>query len=303
MSSWRVRCAVATSNGNGGAQLMRSYNWLMDTAMPMLPHSAFKVLAVVHRQTWGWTDGNGGRKWRDIISHSQFVRKTGLNKNTVTSAVQQLLDFGLIDRERVGTAQFGKPIYAYWCVVMTPWLCPLSQNLGHVYPKKWDYFSGIVPKFGDTTQVVNESSNKRVGESLPADAGRDAGASFSPTGVDVCLSYFREFSNSTGMKFSDRNANVLALAYQDKPGMVRAWARHVISRYDVGQIRDPAGYLYRVLQDGEPCDWCVICGRERRKERNCAGCGGPVCYEHIRYARDENDPRVWCEDCAAEVEK
>ncbi len=73
----------------------------IDTLMPALLESEWRVLLVIFRQTQGWTDGEGGgvRKERDWISMSQFAKKTGLHRDSVSRAVQSLLTLGLIQVE------------------------------------------------------------------------------------------------------------------------------------------------------------------------------------------------------------
>lgn len=75
---------------------------IIDTWMPELSESEFKVLMVIVRQTLGWD------KPRDRISHSQFVKKTGLSQRAVTAAVESLSTRNLI---RI-TDHVGRPLVA-----------------------------------------------------------------------------------------------------------------------------------------------------------------------------------------------
>ena len=92
-------------------------NWAFDVAMPRLSASAWKVLCVAMRQTWGWEDAgtDTGRKESDQISYSQFREKTGIASNaTVNKALQECMEAGYILRRRVGTMTgTGAAIYTY----------------------------------------------------------------------------------------------------------------------------------------------------------------------------------------------
>ena len=61
---------------------------------------------MIFRQTIGW------HKDEDVISLSQFEKKAGLTRKTVTSGLQSLMDKQLIQRRQMGT-RYGNPIYAY----------------------------------------------------------------------------------------------------------------------------------------------------------------------------------------------
>lgn len=90
---------------------------VFDEIMPKLSTSAWKVLSVVIRQTWGRAAGDDfrkGRKW-DIISYSQFKEKTGIGSySTVSRAIKECLEAGYPIRRQEGEhPHTGKPIYAY----------------------------------------------------------------------------------------------------------------------------------------------------------------------------------------------
>jgi hypothetical protein len=93
------------------------YNLVFDEAMPRLGFSAWKVLCVVMRQTWGWAEGGDPRerkRW-DIISYSQFMEKAGIGSpNTVSKALRECIDAGYLERRPEGKHPgSGRTIYAY----------------------------------------------------------------------------------------------------------------------------------------------------------------------------------------------
>ena len=85
---------------NGGMNIKRSThipNVLFDRFLPHLSISELRLLLVILRQTNGWIDkATGKRKTRDWITHSQFVKKTGLTRQTVSSTLDALSQEGLI---------------------------------------------------------------------------------------------------------------------------------------------------------------------------------------------------------------
>ncbi len=72
-------------------------NSIFDVHLPKLSPAVLKVLLVIIRGTYGWVNKvTGKRKERDRITSGQFIRKTGLAKRTISSAIQTLLEKGLI---------------------------------------------------------------------------------------------------------------------------------------------------------------------------------------------------------------
>ncbi len=63
---------------------------LFDTWMPTLSEAELKTLLIIVRQTFGWN------KARDEISHSQFMKKTGLSQRAITGAIESLSNQNLI---------------------------------------------------------------------------------------------------------------------------------------------------------------------------------------------------------------
>lgn len=71
-------------------------NGLLDTRMPALRDTEWRVLCVVVRQTLGWKEGKGRRR-RDWLSHSQLKRRTGRAGEAVSRAVDNLVRQGLLE--------------------------------------------------------------------------------------------------------------------------------------------------------------------------------------------------------------
>lgn len=72
-------------------------NSVFDTYLPFLSGAEFKLLLIIIRQTNGWIDKRTGyRKTRDRISHSQFMKKTGLSRRVISKALQHLVTAGLV---------------------------------------------------------------------------------------------------------------------------------------------------------------------------------------------------------------
>ncbi len=74
-------------------------NILFDKYPPDLTETELKLLLIITRQKYGWTDKRTGkRKARDRISHGQFSQKTGISKKAITTAFKNLLEKGLFSR-------------------------------------------------------------------------------------------------------------------------------------------------------------------------------------------------------------
>lgn len=72
-------------------------NSVFDTYLPFLSGAELKLLLVIIRQTNGWIDKRTGRrKTRDRISHSQFIKKTGLSRRVISKALQRVITSGLV---------------------------------------------------------------------------------------------------------------------------------------------------------------------------------------------------------------
>lgn len=67
-------------------------NALVDALLPSLKDTELRVLLVVMRQTWGWTDPKTGRpKARDWLTHGRLKRATGRASEAVSAAVDGLV--------------------------------------------------------------------------------------------------------------------------------------------------------------------------------------------------------------------
>lgn len=72
-------------------------NQVLDEYWSQISGAEAKILGVIIRATFGWMDKHTGkRKTRDWISHSQFSKKAGLSDRTVTTAIQSLIEKGMI---------------------------------------------------------------------------------------------------------------------------------------------------------------------------------------------------------------
>lgn len=70
-------------------------NMVFDIHLPTLSDSELKVYLIIIRQTLGWKYKNK-RKERDRITHSQFVKKTGLSRRVISKTIQTLINRHLI---------------------------------------------------------------------------------------------------------------------------------------------------------------------------------------------------------------
>ncbi len=65
-------------------------NSLLDSVMPRLRDTEWRVLCVVIRQTIGWMNPDGSPKQSDWMSHSQLRRKTGRSSAAISLALEFL---------------------------------------------------------------------------------------------------------------------------------------------------------------------------------------------------------------------
>lgn len=83
-------------------------NHLIDHLLPYLTLAELRIILIIIRQTNGWIDARTGkRKTRDRISHRQFVSKSGLTRQTVSSTLNRLNQRGII----LITDKTGAPLY------------------------------------------------------------------------------------------------------------------------------------------------------------------------------------------------
>ena len=86
----------------------QTHNIIYDYMMRRLSGSAFKVLSVIVRFTFGW------HKQHDTVSYSQIQEYTGISsRGTVSKAISDLLDLGYIVRLAVDKTNMGTVIYSY----------------------------------------------------------------------------------------------------------------------------------------------------------------------------------------------
>lgn len=71
-------------------------NVLIDRAMPRLSDTAFRVLSVVVRQTFGYRNPDGTRKKTDWLNHRQLKFKTGRSSSAISEAIDSLVAAKLI---------------------------------------------------------------------------------------------------------------------------------------------------------------------------------------------------------------
>lgn len=119
------------------------HNYLFDTVMPKIKPNAWKVLCYIVRKTFGWEDGEGGRKQTDQLSYSQLRKGTGIASDmTLHSALKELLSYALIKCEK------GK------------------QRDAHTYGLNLDYRSPsteiVVLKKSRTTEIVEPIATETV---------------------------------------------------------------------------------------------------------------------------------------------
>jgi DNA-binding transcriptional ArsR family regulator len=95
---------------------------LLDRMLPALTDNELRVLLIIIRQTLGWvsegasrlSEGKNnanphGRKYRDWISQSQMMAKTGKSRDSVSRAVGSLIEAGLIVVENQKGVAFATP--------------------------------------------------------------------------------------------------------------------------------------------------------------------------------------------------
>ena len=71
-------------------------NVLLDTLMPTLKDTEWRLLCVIVRQTIGWSEGNGQRKQRDWLTQRQLSARTGRNSAALSAAIDTLVCRSLI---------------------------------------------------------------------------------------------------------------------------------------------------------------------------------------------------------------
>lgn len=84
------------------------YRIVEDKWNALLTGNQYKVVSVILRKTYGW------QKVHDKISYSQFQLFTGLSKNTVIKALNDLIEMGIVGKLKTG--QIGKEECHYYLI-------------------------------------------------------------------------------------------------------------------------------------------------------------------------------------------
>lgn len=66
-------------------------NEILDIQLSQLTHSELKILLYIIRKTNGYLLKNGNRKKRDRISHSQYIKATGISRRSLPKTIQSLI--------------------------------------------------------------------------------------------------------------------------------------------------------------------------------------------------------------------
>lgn len=78
------------------AQFTAFPNILIDTLLPTLKDTEWRLLCVIVRQTVGWSERDGKRKQRDWLTQRQLIARTGRNSAALSAAIDVLVRRRLI---------------------------------------------------------------------------------------------------------------------------------------------------------------------------------------------------------------
>ena len=81
-------------------------NLLLDRLMPRLTDTQWRLLCVIVRQTYGWSNPDGTRKSSDWMSHFQLKRRTGRQSAAISRAIESLV----LGRLIVVRDLYGRPL-------------------------------------------------------------------------------------------------------------------------------------------------------------------------------------------------
>ena len=70
---------------------------LLDSVMPELKDTEWRLLCVIVRQTIGWSTGGGQRKNRDWLTQRQLMARTGRNSAALSAALDVLVRRRLVN--------------------------------------------------------------------------------------------------------------------------------------------------------------------------------------------------------------
>jgi len=199
------------------------HNAVFDVIMPTLSGSAWKVLCVAIRQTWGWVADPDGdprvRKEWDRISYSQFQHMMGCARATVSKALNECLTAGYLLRRQMGQ-EHGKPLYVYslnrdFELVMT------SSEIEPVTS------SEIEPVTGSEIELTKQRETKET---------KDDGVPPEHNFTLLC-------------DFGISKPVARDLARQCDAEQIAGWLAYAKSAHG---LSDPVAFVVRRLKDGEP---------------------------------------------------
>jgi len=160
-------------------------NWLIE-AMPQMDASTFMVCMAVARQTYGYSDGNGGRREWGKISLADLEKMTGLSRQGVINALESASGKWL-QRQRAGQSWEYKLVNSVdylgaELVNSVDYLEPTSQLSRLEVVNSVDYL-------GDHyIEVKKEIKTTTTSSSGGGELGRDADPDFAA----VCQTYEKE---------------------------------------------------------------------------------------------------------------
>lgn len=233
------------------------HNAVFDTIMPALSPSAWKVLCVAIRQTWGWATADGQRRGQDRISYSQFETRAGLSRRTVRDALKECLDKGILLREQVGTVR-GKPVYAY----------RLNRDYEVDLEEQEAKFAPVAEATGREIKPVTGRESKPVtGREIKLTKQKQTNNQMDGGGDPMAI--FASIQALTDLGVAPDVAG--RLAAECDPEQVRRWVEY--ARLGQG-IRDPAALVVARLQAGIPAPDRPSKGRHTAavKTVTCPGC-------------------------------
>jgi len=151
-------------------------NEFIDKYMHQVSPAATKVFLAICRKTIGW------HKMTDDISSTQLIEMTGMSKNTVKSAVDELVEIGLIIKYKRGYGKGQETCYTINFEKQIPESTQIYRSnidpktkKGKIYgskidPKNDGYGSKIDPKdavYGSKIDPTKEIVNKDINKGTP----------------------------------------------------------------------------------------------------------------------------------------
>lgn len=132
-------------------------NEFLDNLLPQLSPSAWKILSIISRQTYGW------HKKTDMLSHSQLQKKSGMSVNTCKNAIKELIEKDIIvhiDYEKRKPNEYGLNLRYQNLIPLNP---TISKSDTVQYQKLIQSKPLTVSK-SDTTKesIINKDIKKRT---------------------------------------------------------------------------------------------------------------------------------------------